>query len=212
MAAQSWHTSALRLRRLASVLVCSVVLGHLTVAFCQQARPVRRPASAPFSTENEKCIVPASMYHGVNYHVLRAILRVESGLNPLAVGRNKNGSIDVGMGGTNSSHFRELAKFGLEPGHLRDPCVSTYVAAWHLKKVIAEYGNTWTGIARYNSGTPYFNRRYQIMLKNELVRAGVLAGAIEPVPPLTPGLVSARSNSPTSAHVSMIVADAPSAP
>jgi soluble lytic murein transglycosylase-like protein len=141
-------------------------------------------SSVPFSGPHERCIVPAASYHGVNHDVLRAILRVESGLQPNAVARNRNGSIDVGIGQINSIHFRELAKFGISPTHLKDACIGIYVAAWQLKKGMTARGNSWEGIASYHSSTPYFNRRYQILLNNELVKANAISGAILPVPPL----------------------------
>jgi len=143
-----------------------------------------RRSTAPFSTEAERCIIPAATVHQVNEHVLRAILKIESNLNPRAVGKNTNGSIDVGIAQINSIHFRELSKFGVKPEHLLDACVGTYVAAWLLRSVIARHGNTWEGIAHYHSGTPYFNRRYQILLANELIRAKVLEGTVQPVPQL----------------------------
>lgn len=153
------------------------------------------------------------MFHGVNYQVLRAILVVESGLNPRAVGRNDNGTVDVGMGQFNSMHFKELAKFGLAPEHLMDACVSTYVTAWHLKKTTVASGNTWEGIARYHSATPYFNRRYQILLRNEMIRSGALEGNIQAVPPMKRATVKAnRITSERVARVdtlSMIVTDTP---
>ena len=143
----------------------------------------------PFTTPVERCILPAADYHGVNAHILRAILRVESRLNPETVSKNDNGSVDVGIGGMNSRNFKELAKFGIGPEHLRDGCIGTYVAAWHLKKGMAAKGNTWEAIARYHSSTPYFNKRYQILLYNDLVRSNVIAGVIQPVPPLRPSAI-----------------------
>jgi Transglycosylase SLT domain len=140
--------------------------------------------SAPFTTEQERCIVPAGKFHEVNPHILRAILRVESSLRPNTVTRNANGTLDVGMGGMNSSHFRELSKFGIAPEHLLDACVATYVAAWHLKKNVNKFGNTWFGVAAYHSVTPYFNQRYQVMLYNELVESGTVQGSMLRVPPL----------------------------
>ena len=181
-------------------------------ALAQSTRAPKTPPPAPFSTANEKCIVPASMHHGVNFHVLRAILKVESGLNPNAVGHNSNGTIDVGMGQHNSMHFRELAKFGIAPGHLKDACIATYVAAWHLKRNIVNSGNTWRGIANYHSATPYFNQRYQILLKNELIRSGALTGSIQPVPSISRS-GSAHPSSPSvsgrsvASSPSMIVSD-----
>lgn len=135
---------------------------------------------APFTTPAEQCIMPAADYHQVNPYLLRAILRVESGLRPNAVMRNSNGTVDIGISQINSIHFRELGRYGIAPAHLQDACVGTYVGAWHLARVIARHGNTWEGIARYHSATPKFNRRYQALLWNELVRSGVVQG--NPVP------------------------------
>jgi soluble lytic murein transglycosylase-like protein len=140
----------------------------------------------PFTTPSEQCIVPASTYHTVNPYVLRSILSVESGLKSSALGKNRNGSVDIGIGQINSIHLKELAKFGIGPTHLQDACIGTYVAAWHLKKAIAERGNTWEGVASYHSRTPYFNKRYQALLLNELIRSGAMQGQLVPVPPLNP--------------------------
>lgn len=103
-----------------------------------------------------------------------------------SVSRNTNGTIDVGLGGTNSIHFPELARHGIMPAHLLDGCVATYVAAWHLSRHIARHGNTMRGVAAYHSTTPYYNQRYQVLLHNELVRMNVVAGPIRAVPPLRP--------------------------
>lgn len=151
---------------------------------CMGAVAGKGAPALPFTTPAEQCIVPASQEHGVNHDVLRAILKVESNLNPGAVGKNDNKTVDVGIGQMNSMHFGELAKYGIAPEHLKDACIGTYVAAWHLKKNMKAGGNTWEAIARYHSATPYFNQRYQILLKNELIRTGVLDGQIQRVPPL----------------------------
>lgn len=137
-------------------------------------------------TNNEQCVSSASTYHQVNPAVLRAILMVESGLNAWEVRRNNNGTLDVGMAGINSIHFQEIAKFGIAPEQLLDACVATYVAAWHLKKGMHKYGNTWFGIAAYHSATPYLNHRYQIMIYNQLVKDHVITGQLLKVPPMTP--------------------------
>lgn len=160
-----------------ALLLLSLVVGV-------QAKPTTAKESPIVSTEVERCIAPAADFHGVNVYVLRAILKVESGLNPNAIGYNRNGTVDLGLGQVNSMHLPTLAKQGIYPEHLRDACVSSYVAAWHLKKSMNAHGNTWEAIARYHSATPYYNRRYQVLLMNELVRSGVMGGVVQPVPPL----------------------------
>lgn len=161
----------------------------------------------PFTTEVERCIVPAAEYHQVNPFLLRAILVVESGLNPRAVNRNSNSTVDVGIGQENSMHFRELAQYGIAPDHLRDACVGTYVSAWELKKVIVRHGNTWEAIARYHSATPKFNRIYQAKVYNELVRSGAIVGPLASVPSAGP-TSGGRPRSPSALDLgSMVVYD-----
>ncbi len=162
-----------------------VVLGLIPGAG-SWAQTVNAPA-LPAGAAAERCIGPAASHHHVNPLLLRAILKVESNLQPRAVGRNGNGTIDVGIGQINSRHFPLLAVHGIRPAHLLDPCIGTYVAAWHLSRVIASHGNTWESVARYHSATPYFNRRYRILLHNELVAAGVIPGTRLSVPALHPG-------------------------
>jgi hypothetical protein len=172
------------------------------------------PLASTARPEAQYCIGPAARHHHVNPSLLRAILKVESNLNPRVVGRNVNGTIDVGIGQINSRNFSLLAAYGIQPAHLLDPCIGSYVAAWHLSKVIALHGNTWEAVARYHSGTPYFNRRYRILLNNELVAAGVLSGPRLPVPALRPGdPVSTRSHpdGKASADTPAVILDQPDA-
>lgn len=147
----------------------------------------------------DRCVEPAAQYHGVNPQILRAILMVESRLNPGVVSRNSNGSIDVGIAGINSIHFKELAKHGIGHNQLLDACVSTYVAAWKVRKKTERWGNTWYGVAAYHSETPYFNQRYQVLLHNQLVKSGTILGRTMPVPPLKRPASAASASNPTTA-------------
>ena len=135
-----------------------------------QAKAVQS-SPTPFTTVAEQCIVPAANFHGLNPWLLRAVLSVESALKPDAIGRNKNGTFDIGIGQINSMHLPELRKFGIEPGHLADACVGTYVSGWFLKKAITERGYTWEGVASYHSRTPEFNLRYQRLLIAEIQKS-----------------------------------------
>ena len=157
-----------------AALACGLVL-HAAVASAQSGHAAGR-------ARIEACIAGAARHHGVNAAVLHAILRVESGLDPRAIGRNADGSVDLGIGQVNSRHLPVLARHGVLPGHLMDGCVGAYVAAWHLSTLIAAHGNSWTTVARYHSATPALNRRYQVLLGNELLAAGAIAGRRTPVP------------------------------
>ena len=132
------------------------------------------PNQTASSLAADQCLLPAAQRHGVNPHILRAILQVESGMRPHVVSRNRNGSIDVGMAQINSIHFRELAQWGITPERLLDPCVATHVAAWHLKRSLLRHGNTWFGVAAYHSTTPEHNLRYQELIRREMARTGSL--------------------------------------
>ena len=113
------------------------------------------------------CIDDAAAYHSVNSLILRAISQVESSQGRNAgVRHNKNGSVDVGMMQTNSVHFPELAKFGISPNHLMNSCVSTYVAAWQLRKKIEKHGNTWKAVGAYHSETPKYRDPYAAKVRS----------------------------------------------
>ena len=70
------------------------------------------------------CIDQAAAYHHVNAVVLRAMAWHESRMKSWAIGKNTNGSYDIGLMQINSVHLRELSKYGIGPQHLTDACVS----------------------------------------------------------------------------------------
>jgi soluble lytic murein transglycosylase-like protein len=122
---------------------------------------------------NLSCLNQAASYHGVHPNLLLAILKVESGLNPNAIGRNQNGTIDIGIGQINSMHLDELKRYGLNSHHLLDACNATYVSAWFLRRGFDRYGYSWFAAATYHSTTPKHNQHYQKLLLAELSRQGV---------------------------------------
>jgi len=119
------------------------------------------------------CLQSAAEFHGVNPHLLLAGLQVESGLNPRAIGKNTNGTVDIGIGQINSMHLPELQRHGVTEKHLLDGCKGAYVSAWFLKRGLDRHGYTWFGAAAYHSVTPGHNLRYQGLLKNQLARQGI---------------------------------------
>ena len=86
----------------------------------------------------QDCIQETANFHGVNEVVLRAIAWHESRMDPSAVGRNSNDSVDVGRVQTKSMHLQELAQNGITPQHLLDACVSDYVGTWLYARKITE--------------------------------------------------------------------------
>lgn len=107
------------------------------------------------------CWDSAAKYHGVDPWLLYSIAYTESRFNPNAVGKNKNGTYDLGMMQINDRVWLpKLNKMGITKKMLKDPCVSIYVGAWILKQNINEFGYTAKAIGAYNSRTPVHNQRY----------------------------------------------------
>jgi hypothetical protein len=106
------------------------------------------------------CAPDAARLHGVNHWVLSAILWQESRWKADAIRSNRNGSTDYGIAQINSVHLPELKAYRISEDDLMDACVGTYVAAWHLRKQIVRYGNTWFAVGAYHSVTPALNKQY----------------------------------------------------
>jgi len=124
------------------------------------------------------CIDEAASYHQVNQYILRAIALQESSMRSWIVHRNSNGTVDVGLLGTNSVHFNELSKFGIAPDHLTDPCLAAYVGAWMYRKKVQKFGNTWNAVGAYHSETPSEMAKYSSRIKS-IIDAWTRQGLIQ---------------------------------
>jgi lysozyme-related protein Hpa2 len=115
------------------------------------------------------CIDDAATRHQVNALVLRAIGWHESRLQPGAIGHNANGSTDLGAFQINSVHLPDLARRGIDAATLSDGCANADVAAWHYRRQVDAFGNTWAAVGAYHSRTPargawYANRIAAILI------------------------------------------------
>jgi soluble lytic murein transglycosylase-like protein len=106
------------------------------------------------------CWEDAAARYGVNASVLYAIAKTESGLNPLATNRNKNGSYDIGLMQINSSWLPILRKYGVHEQQLFDPCTSIHVGAWILAQNMHRLGNSWEAVGAYNARRPELRAKY----------------------------------------------------
>ena len=155
---------------------------------------------APAFAARADCIAEAAARHGVNGDVLRAIGWQESRLQPAALGRNANGTTDVGAFQINSVHLPELARLGVDRAALGDGCVSAEVAAWHYRRQVERLGDTWAAVGAYHSRTQaraagYANRIAAILMRWNVMPPGALPFAARdtrapdpphaPVPPAT---------------------------
>ena len=139
-------------------------------------------ASLPLLAQAD-CIDDAAARHQVNALVLRAIGWHESRLQPQALGRNANGSVDVGAFQINSVHLSELGRYRIDRAALADGCTSAEVAAWHYRRQVDRQGNSWQAVGAYHSATPgraawYANRIATILMQWNALPSGAL-----PYPP-----------------------------
>lgn len=119
------------------------------------AAPV--PALTPAMAQ---CFDWASRRFGMSSHLLYAIALQESGLNPRAVNRNTNGSQDIGLMQINSSWGPMLARYGIRPSDLWDPCTNIFVGAWILGDNLARMGPTVAALGAYNARDPIKREAY----------------------------------------------------
>ncbi|GLW61529.1 hypothetical protein Hthe01_18780 [Hydrogenophilus thermoluteolus] len=125
-------------------------------------------------TASAACFDEAAARYGVPADLLRAISRVESGGNPMAVNQNKDGSRDIGHMQINSRWLPVLKRYGIDEQRLFDSCINTYVGAWILAKNIRSIGYNWEAIGAYNAVSPDKRARYARKVAEVLKREGKL--------------------------------------
>jgi len=106
------------------------------------------------------CWEQVARWYGVNVHLLYAIAKTESNLNPVAINRNKNGSYDIGLMQINSSWLPLLKKYGVEEHQLKDACTNLQVGAWILAQNMQRMGPTWEAVGAYNARNPQLRIKY----------------------------------------------------
>lgn len=100
------------------------------------------------------CWLQAEKMFNIESELLYAIAQQESAMKPGAIGRNRDGSTDIGLMQINSSHMKRLKKMGVsEKQLLQDPCISVIVGASILSDMMKIYGYSWEAVGAYNAGT-----------------------------------------------------------
>jgi len=134
------------------------------------------------------CWDAAAHRYQVSSALLYAIARTESALDPRAVGRNQNGSRDIGLMQINSIWLATLAQHGIREQDLFDPCTNIHVGAWVLANNIRRYGYTWEAVGAYNAVTPRLRQRYIDKVRRNLAATPHAAAASTEVPRARPSL------------------------
>lgn len=102
-----------------------------------------------------QCATRASKVTGLPVLLIWAVKRVESGgaLVGKVQNENDNGSVDRGLMQINSIWEPWVAKFGVAPEQLHDPCVSLLLGSVILANEVRAHGLV-EGIGRYHIGNP----------------------------------------------------------
>lgn len=115
------------------------------------------------------CWNKAAHYYHVDPYLLYAIANVESGMNPYAVGKNHDGTIDVGLMQINSTHFTALEQHVISERRLMtEPCTSIMVGASILSGMIKVYGYNWEAVGAYNAGLKKENYPKRMMYAHKV--------------------------------------------
>lgn len=134
------------------LLVLGALLG------CALFPPASR--AAPAAIPYQPCFDRVGRYYHISPVLLEAIAMQESRMNPLAIDRDTDGSVDIGIMQINSSHFAELARLGYPPQVLWTPCANIAAGAWVLANNMRRMGVSWRAVGAYNSGNPRIGARY----------------------------------------------------
>jgi soluble lytic murein transglycosylase-like protein len=114
---------------------------------------VLEEASSGKNTTNIPALVEkASLKYGIPKEILMAIISVESGFNPRAYNKNKDGTEDRGLMQVNYQHNLSLMKeYGItDPEQLYDPELNIEVGARILYENYKRFGNWVMAIKAYN--------------------------------------------------------------
>lgn len=108
----------------------------------------------------DDCFDRAGRSYAVAPELLRAIARQESSMNPRAFNRNRDGSVDIGLMQINSRWLPLLARHGIRPAELWEPCVNVMVGAWVLAGNFRTLGYTTRALGAYNAAHPARREAY----------------------------------------------------
>ena len=120
------------------------------------------------------CFEEAASRYQMPSALLKAISRVESGGNPNALNRNRDGSFDMGHMQINSRWLPKLSHFGISRERLWEPCTNTFVGAWILAQNVHRIGYSWNAIGAYNATSAAKRDRYARKVSEAMKRESAL--------------------------------------
>lgn len=112
----------------------------------------------------------AARRYQIDADLLRSIAYYESHLNPNAIHRNENGSIDIGLMQINSIHLPSLSESGISATMLKNERINAQVGASLLRDHIDRYGATWQAVGEYHSHNGALRAQYAKAIHDVYVR------------------------------------------
>ncbi len=109
-------------------------------------------SSGKNTTSIPALVEKASLKYGIPKEILMAIISIESGFNPRAYNKNKDGTEDRGLMQVNYQHNLSLMKeYGItDPEQLYDPELNVEIGARILYENYKKFGNWVMAIKAYN--------------------------------------------------------------
>jgi len=142
-----------------------LLMRHLPIAILAIALSLF-PAAAPTAQSLlVTCFLTAAHRYHLSPVLLYSIAWRESQLNPRALNRNSDGTIDTGIMQVNSRWLPELATYGISEEMLLDPCTNIGVGAWVLASEFHRAGASWRAVGRYNSPDPAAGIKYAMRVR-----------------------------------------------
>ncbi len=144
---------------------------NIKIHWKQVSRILSLP-SYPKVTNN--CINAAVTYYHLPYKIFVGILKTESG-QVGHISPDANGSFDIGPAQVNSIHLPFFARHGITYGQLlNNGCVNIFAGAYILSRSlntqmhIKNAHSLWVRVGYYNSATPYYNKRYRRLVRENI--------------------------------------------
>lgn len=129
---------------------------HLFLILAVQIAVWAQNAPTPY----DRYFEAAGNHYNIPPLLLKKIATIESGINPRALNRNANGTLDYGIMQINSAHLKRLARWGITRENIMDPKVNIFVGSWLLSEHIKTHGFNLQAVGRYHSATPVYKEKW----------------------------------------------------
>lgn len=118
-----------------------------------------------YTKANAECFHKVGIAYRLDPDYLRAIAYKESRFNPKAIGKNNDGTRDIGIMQVNTGNLEWLRKTFPSISIkklLENPCYNIHVGAYILNENFKLYGRRWIAVGAYNAGGKNNPRRIKI--------------------------------------------------